>query len=260
MSAPRQTEKRQQPATPAEEPAIRRENCRGQRGDRRRRTASRAARPQQSAAGRPKREIMSLGLFTAEENSGWWAVEAKISPGRPGDSRPDPPSCVCVFRSKKEHSIRELRRHRYYDGRRDVWGRGQRGEEEPGARGGERQPELRGEGSAPGRRRTARAHGQLLSAAGREDRRHPHTEPGTARCLRGFTSKSGSGSGKRNARDDLIQQKERGAAGKGLPKATGNQTPPRQLPNPVSPSLLTQPCVLDRIKYSPQTNFHLSQR
>lgn len=94
-----------------------------------------------------------------------------------------------------------------------------------------RQPQLRGEGNAPGRRGIAGAGGQLLSAARREDRRHSRTEPGMARCLRGFTSRSGSGSGKRNARDDLIQQKERGVAGKGLPKATGNHTPPGELPN-----------------------------
>lgn len=106
------------------------------------------------------------------------------------------------------------------------------GEEEPGAGVGEPAARARGEGNAPGRRGIARAGRQLLSAAGWEDRRQSHTEPGMARCLRGSTSKSGSGSGKRNARDDLIQQKERGDGEKGLPKATGNQTPPRAAPKP----------------------------
>lgn len=55
----------------------------------------------------------------------WWAVEAKISSGRPGESGPDPPSCV--FRSKKEQRRRDVRRYRYYDGCREVWGQGQRG-------------------------------------------------------------------------------------------------------------------------------------
>ena len=77
------------------------------------------------------------------------------------------------------------------------------------------QQELRGESNAPRRRGIARAGGQLLSAAGREDRRQSHTKPGTVRCLSGSTLKSGSGSGKRNARDDLIQQKERGSGEKG---------------------------------------------
>lgn len=221
MSAPRQTEKRQEPAS-------------------QRRNHHHGGRTTAGNAG-----------TTGEERSPERRGEAEARNNEPGafhgrrkqrlggqwkrkSARGGRETAGLILRplSKKERSIRELRRHRYYDGRRDVWGRGQRGEEEPGAGGGERQPELRGEGSAPGRRGIARARGQLLSAAGREARRHSHTEPGAARCLRGFTSKSGSGSGKRNARDDLIQQKERGVAGKGLPKATGNQTPPRAAPKP----------------------------
>ena len=78
---------------------------------------------------------MSLGLFTTEEKVAWWAVEVKISSRRQRESGPDPPSCV--FRSKKEQRGRDVRRYRYHDGRREVWGQGQRGEEEPGAGVGE---------------------------------------------------------------------------------------------------------------------------
>lgn len=183
-----------------------------------------------SAMGRLEQEIMILGLSQQKKKVAWWAVEAKISSRRQGESGPDlHPVCFGAKRSKREEMSEGT------DIMMDAERRGARGSGvmrslEPVWV--SQQQELHGEGNAPGHRGTARAGGQLLSAAGREDRRQSHTKPGMARYLSGSTSKSGSGSGKRNARDDLIQQKECGSGEKGLPKATGNQIPPWAAPKP----------------------------